>query len=71
LVPSRSGSPLQFRPGTQWAYSNSNFLLLGAIIEQQTGRALDNLVMRVPEPATVLLLGAGLVVVNWRGRRVR
>jgi len=32
-------SPLEFRPGTQWNYSNSNFLLLGAIIERQTGRA--------------------------------
>ena len=31
-------SPLQFRPGTQWSYSNSNFLLLGAVIERQTGR---------------------------------
>ncbi len=30
-------SPLQFRPGTRWSYSNSNFLLLGAIIERQTG----------------------------------
>jgi CubicO group peptidase (beta-lactamase class C family) len=30
-------SPLQFRPGTQWSYSNSNFLLLGAIIERMTG----------------------------------
>jgi CubicO group peptidase (beta-lactamase class C family) len=37
-------SPLQFRPGTQWAYSNSNFLLLGAIIEQQTGRAFTSVV---------------------------
>ncbi len=37
-------SPLQFRPGTQWAYSNSNFLLLGAIIEQQTGRAFTSAV---------------------------
>jgi CubicO group peptidase (beta-lactamase class C family) len=37
-------SPLQFRPGTQWDYSNSNFLLLGAIIEQQTGRAFTSVV---------------------------
>ena len=32
-------SPLDFRPGTRWAYSNSNFLLLGAIIERRLGRA--------------------------------
>ena len=31
-------SPLQFRPGTQWSYSNSNFLLFRTIIERQTGR---------------------------------
>ena len=37
-------SPLQFRPGTQWSYSNSNFLLLGAIIERQTGRAFPSVV---------------------------
>jgi CubicO group peptidase (beta-lactamase class C family) len=37
-------SPLQFRPGTQWAYSNSNFLLLGAIIERRTGRQFTSLV---------------------------
>ena len=31
-------TPLEFRPGTSWSYSNSNFLLLGAIVERQTGR---------------------------------
>jgi D-alanyl-D-alanine carboxypeptidase len=37
-------SPLQFRPGTQWSYSNSNFLLLGAIIERQTGRPFTSVI---------------------------
>ena len=37
-------APLQFGPGTQWAYSNSNFLLLGAIIERQTGRAFTSVI---------------------------
>jgi CubicO group peptidase (beta-lactamase class C family) len=39
-----AASPLQFRPGTQWSYSNSNFLLLGSIIERQTGRAFTSVV---------------------------
>ena len=29
-----------FRPGTAWLYSNANYILLGAIIEQVTGKAL-------------------------------
>lgn len=33
-----AGSRLQFSPGTHWAYSNSNFLLLGEIIERVSGR---------------------------------
>lgn len=37
-------APLQFRPGTRWAYSNSNFLLLGAIVEQRTGRPFTSFV---------------------------
>jgi D-alanyl-D-alanine carboxypeptidase len=37
-------SPLQFSPGTRWSYSNSNFLLLGAIIERQTGRPFVSVV---------------------------
>lgn len=27
-------APLQFPPGTRWAYSNSNFLILGSIVER-------------------------------------
>lgn len=29
--------PLQFEPGRQWSYSNSNFIVLGAIIEAVSG----------------------------------
>jgi len=29
--------PLQFEPGSQWAYSNSNFMVLGAIVEAVSG----------------------------------
>ncbi len=34
-----SQAPLQFPPGTQYAYSNSNFFALGTIIERLTGRS--------------------------------
>jgi CubicO group peptidase (beta-lactamase class C family) len=30
---------LQFEPGTKWSYSNTGFLLLGAIIEKVTGQS--------------------------------
>ena len=32
-------APLAFTPGERWAYSNSNFLVLGAIVEQAFGEA--------------------------------
>ncbi|SFW64366.1 serine hydrolase domain-containing protein [Chitinophaga sancti] len=36
--------PYLFTPGTQWAYSNSNYFLLGYIIEKVTGQSfVDNL----------------------------
>jgi CubicO group peptidase (beta-lactamase class C family) len=31
-----------FEPGTGWAYSNSSFLLLGAVIEKVTGESYDD-----------------------------
>jgi CubicO group peptidase (beta-lactamase class C family) len=34
-----SGRPLDFAPGTAWDYSNSNYIVLGAIIEQVTGQS--------------------------------
>jgi CubicO group peptidase (beta-lactamase class C family) len=34
-----SQAPLQFQPGTQYAYSNSNFYLLGTMIESLTGQS--------------------------------
>jgi D-alanyl-D-alanine carboxypeptidase len=34
-----SQAPLQFQPGTQYSYSNSNFFALGTIIEKLTGQS--------------------------------
>lgn len=38
LVALFAGLPLEFVPGTQYKYSNSNYVLLGAIIEKVTGQ---------------------------------
>ncbi|WP_051718886.1 serine hydrolase [Hymenobacter sp. IS2118] len=38
LVALFAALPLQFEPGTQFQYSNSNYVLLGAIIEKVTGK---------------------------------
>ena len=32
--------PFQFEPGTKWAYSNSNYVLLGLVIERISGKPL-------------------------------
>lgn len=34
--------PLQFKPGTKWKYSNSNYPLLGAALEKVTGMSLKD-----------------------------
>jgi CubicO group peptidase (beta-lactamase class C family) len=36
----REAKTLDFRPGSQWAYSNSNYVLLGLIVEQTSGQPL-------------------------------
>ena len=33
-----AGAPLQFDPGTRWAYSNTNYHLLGLVLERAAGR---------------------------------
>jgi CubicO group peptidase (beta-lactamase class C family) len=34
------GAPLDFEPGTAWAYSNTNYFVLGRRVEEVTGRSL-------------------------------
>ncbi len=38
-----SGKPLKFSPGSEYSYSNTNFLLLGAIAEELGGKTLNAL----------------------------
>jgi D-alanyl-D-alanine carboxypeptidase len=43
--------PLDFEPGTQWQYSNTNYVIVGQIIEKITGKPLiDFLRARIFEP---------------------
>lgn len=37
------GKPLHFEPGTKYEYSNSNYLMLGIVLEQVTGRSYAEL----------------------------
>jgi CubicO group peptidase (beta-lactamase class C family) len=41
-----ASAPLQFAPGTRWSYSNSNFLLLGQMIERITKQPFTDIVER-------------------------
>lgn len=38
---------LEFKPGTKYSYSNSNYILLGEIIQQITGSSLDVYMQRI------------------------
>ena len=38
------GKPLDFPPGTSWNYSNSGYVLLGAVIEKVSGRSYEEYV---------------------------
>src|SRR6185369_16367042 len=47
-----SNLPLNFQPGERWAYSNSNFVLLGFIIHKLTGKPVgDFMKERIFTPA--------------------
>jgi CubicO group peptidase (beta-lactamase class C family) len=49
----------EFEPGTQWAYSNYGFILLGAVIEAVTGQSYyDYVEEHVYEPARMTATGS-------------
>ena len=51
IVPYIYGKPLRFQPGSDFDYSNSNYILVGLIIERVTGRPYPTLVReRIIEP---------------------
>lgn len=50
-----SQAPLDFPPGTRYSYSNSNFFVLGAIIETVTGQSYEaNLEQSIFQPLSLL-----------------
>jgi D-alanyl-D-alanine carboxypeptidase len=44
LIDLFKGKPMQFEPGARWAYNNSGYILLGAIIEKVSGRTYEQFV---------------------------
>jgi D-alanyl-D-alanine carboxypeptidase len=41
LVAIATSHPPEFAPGTAWAYSNTNYVVLGLVVESVTGKRLD------------------------------
>ena len=51
LIARHAHQPLDFEPGTQWQYSNTGYVIAGAIVEQAGGKPLmDFLAERIFEP---------------------
>mgnify|MGYP006424218845 CR=1 FL=1 len=49
-----NASPLDFEPGTQYAYSNAGYILLGLVVETVTGRTYDEVLReRILQPAGI------------------
>jgi CubicO group peptidase (beta-lactamase class C family) len=57
--------PLVFEPGTKWEYSNSNYLLLGYIIEKVTGKSYEQEVReRILQPLKMTSSGFDFAHLN-------
>ena len=46
ILASLKKAPLQFTPGTKYQYSNSNYILLGLVVQKASGRTYDDFVTR-------------------------
>ena len=46
IITFMNGQPLQYGPGTKYAYSNYGYCLLGRVIEQKTGLSYENYIKR-------------------------
>jgi CubicO group peptidase (beta-lactamase class C family) len=55
---------LEFQPGSKWTYSNSNFLVLGAIVERVTGEPFATKVEKQ------VFVPAGLQRTTYRSRLI-
>lgn len=60
IIASIAKHPLDFTPGTKWAYSNTNYILLGMVIEKVSGVPYEQYMRQhvfdaagVPEAATI------------------
>ena len=47
IITFMNGQPLQYEPGTKYAYSNYGYCLLGRVIEQKTGLSYEDYIKRI------------------------
>src|SRR5690349_2368487 len=68
VVPLLAAAPADFAPGARFDYANSNFLLLGLIVERVSGRALADVLHDVVfQPAGMIDSGLDCETVATRG----
>lgn len=59
--------PVDFEPGTKWAYSNTNYFLLGMVIEKVSGKSYpEYMSARIFKP-----LGMDSTVINTSGLKIK
>jgi CubicO group peptidase (beta-lactamase class C family) len=68
LVRFAASRPLDFPPGTRWAYSNTGYLLLGVLVHRVTGRfygsVLHELIFRPLRMSTARIISEADIVPN-------